>query len=150
MALHQNDVAEGRTPVAVAHNAGVEVVNIFKHTFAAAFTASGDVLEIGMLPGGVRLTELTLIGDTITASQTASIGILDGDFGAPDDSRDFDGSAIATGLDVDDAAATVPVGTVIDVAGQSQNKGLGIKLTQNVAAGAGTLIVIAKHIATPK
>ena len=146
MALHQNDVGQRRKPVATAHYAGVEAVNIFTHTFADAFTAASDVLEIGMVPANTRMTEITLIGDTITTAQTASVGILDGDYGNDDDSRDFD-TTIASGLDVDDATATVPVATTIAVAAEDQNKGLGIKLTANVAAGAGTLTVIVKHIA---
>ena len=146
MALHQNDAGEGRKPVAGAYAAGVEVVNIFTHTFTTAFTAASDVLEIGMIPAGVQLTELTLIGDTITVSQTAEIGILDGEYSAKDNTRAI-ATSIASGLDVDDATATVPTATTIAVPAQDTNKGLGIELTQNVAAGAGTLTVIMKHIA---
>lgn len=146
MALHQNDAGEGRKPVAGAYAAGVEVVNIFTHTFTAAFTAAADVLEIGMIPAGVQLTELTLIGDTITASQQATIGILNGEYSAKDNARDIP-SPIASGLAVQDATISVPTATTIAVAAQDTNKGLGIKLSQNVAAGNGTLTVIMKHIA---
>jgi len=146
MALHQNDVGQRRKPVATAHYAGVEAVNIFTHTFAAAFTAATDVLEIGMVPANTIATEITLIGDTISALQTATIGILDGDYGDGDDTRDI-ATQIATGLDVADATASVPVATAIAVAPANTNLGLGIKLTVDVAAGAGTLTVIVKHIA---
>ena len=62
--LHQTNAAKRRTDAAVAGVAGTLVAMVYTHTFAKAFTAATDVIEMG--------------GDTQDETRTCADEIFDG------------------------------------------------------------------------
>lgn len=142
--LHQSEAAMRREPAPNSGCAGQVVVSVTEFDFPKAFTAATDLIEIAMLPGGNRLISLALIS-TIAGANTATVKLLDGEFGDSINARALTGATIATGS-VQNATLTADLKDAIAIK-PAKNTGIGIQLTADVAAGGGTLTLVAKYAA---
>lgn len=146
MTILQSETALRRKPVKTAYAAGIEVTNEFEITLAAGVDADVDVIEIGMVPNLSKLTALEITGANVGAI-TATVGLLDGEFGSDDATRDI-ATSIAAALDINDATASVAGATLRAITPPTENVGLGIVLSADVAGGATkTIKVLMKHMA---
>lgn len=85
MPIIQSDHAKGRKQAPYAAEAGNVVTARYEVDLDAA--ASGDVVELGILPAYCRATDALLVTDGLGGTVTASAGVMSGTPGDADDTR---------------------------------------------------------------
>ena len=133
--LHQTNAAKRRTDAAVAGVAGTLVAMVYTHTFAKAFTAATDVIEMGMVPAMNQLHSAELIGKGVVVN-TADVGIMTGVYGDTQDETRTCADEIFDGADINDKAAQAATADLLAVVPTDRNLGIGVKLSADVAADA--------------
>ena len=141
MALFQSETAKRRETPPTGYVSGSVQCAIFTYTFDKPFTAATDVLEIGFLPANTIPVRARLVPEGLTASNAADVGFMSGEPGDPDPTRTsgdelFDGvAAVAT----EASAAAVDL---LEVTRSEYHRSIGIKMTQNITAGAAKKITL--------
>lgn len=146
MALHQSDTAKGRIPIAYPSLAGQAVTQRFSFAVTTAIAgAAGDIIEIGAIPAGCRVTEIVLDADDLdtngTPTITLDVGIMSGEFGQNDDDRTcgaefFSGSTVAQAGGV----ARPTLKTAYRDTASTSVRSIGVKIAAAAAtAAAGTI-----------
>lgn len=128
MAIVQSEWARGKKMAPTADCAGDVVSEKFSFTIASDL-ASGDIIELGVLPAYHDVVDAVLIVDE-AGTATYDVGIMSGTFGSVDQSRTcgaefFSGAAdaapvrmsLATGWRLDRANADRAVGVKVQTAG---------------------------------
>lgn len=134
--LHQSKAANRRETAPVPLSAGMEAVAIFSYVFKDAYTAATDIIELGAIPATARVTGCTVIGEGLGVV-TADIGIIDGEPGdGRDETRDLTAELLFDDVDVNDNEASAAMLTCLGIAVSQAHRGLGAKLSGDVAAGA--------------
>lgn len=139
--LHQSQTAKGHKAVPLCFESGDTATAIFDYTFSTAFTADSDILELGMIPAETLIVGATVIGEGLGAI-TANIGVMDGDFGAKDDTRDLTTDLLFKAQSVNDTEQDATKLACICIAPSHTHRGLGVKLSGDVAAGAAKKITV--------
>ncbi len=129
MALKKSNMALGITPVPSACSAGEVIVQRARYPFKAA-VASGDIIEIGVLPAYHYLVSAQVVAGGATVG---TIGILSGKPDDADDGRTL-GPAIVT------SGALNATGLLMDAV--DYDRGIGVTMGANVAAGANEMALI--------
>ena len=141
MGILQSAKVKRRTAAPTPGQFGQKTCVVLSHSFATVgFTAATDVLEIGLVPASAQIINVDAIGEGLGAV-TADVGVMTGTAGDLDDTRDSGAEFIDDG-NVNDATATAAVADCIAVAPSNVDRGLGIKLSGDVAAGAGKKITV--------
>lgn len=119
-----------------AMEAGQVNATLFQHKFIAAYTASGNILELGILPAFCSLVDYYIQPGGTWTGITCSAGVLTGALGA-DGSRTHNAELFA-------AATSLASGTVRGLAGGKNplllvppvdyDRGIGITLSGDVSA----------------
>ena len=90
MALTQSKYAKGILPVPTPSDAGGSVTKRFAHSVSSAPSAN-DILELGVLPAGCRITEIIVDGDDMDTGGSPAlaidVGFMSGDWGDNDGTR---------------------------------------------------------------
>lgn len=139
--LFQSKTAKRRTTPPVPYQAGMVAFALFQHTFTQAFTAATDILEIGTLPAGARLISARLISTGLAASTAIDVGLLSGEAGQYDETRDIGDEIFTAAAMNQEHAATLTKCLSFDPA--EVHRGIGVTLTQNQTVGAGKTITLA-------
>lgn len=139
--LFQSKTAKRRTTPPVPYQAGMVAFALFEHTFTQAFTAATDILELGVLPAGAKLVSATLISEGLAATTAIDVGLLTGEAGEYDESRDI-GDEIFTAAALN-AEVDATLVKCLSFAPADAHRGIGVTLTQNQTAGAGKSIRLA-------
>lgn len=145
MTLKQTDHAYGRSQQPTDYSFGAVCSAVFEFTFSDAFTAASDIVELGFVPGGAQIVGATIIGEGL-ATLTADVGIMDGDAGEADDDRDLTATLLFDGVSVADNEADATRAACLAIARDSNHRGLGLKLSGNVAAGTDKVTVVLEYI----
>ena len=89
MAVQQSDYAKGICDLAVPECAGETVAHFLKMTIPAAGFPLNDVVELGVVPAGCRVVDMTLHSDDLDtgAALALNVGIMSGDWQDPDNAR---------------------------------------------------------------
>ena len=147
MALFQSETAKRRETPPTGYTSGSVQAAIFTYTFNANFTAATDVLEIGFLPANTIPVRARLIPEGLTASNAADVGFMSGEPGDPDPDR-TSGDELFDGVAAVNAEAAAAAVDLLAVERSELHRSIGIKMTQNISAGAAkkiTLIVEYVH-----
>lgn len=123
-------------------------VRIAHGTYEAAALASGDVIEMFVLPDGARLIEGSLAHDALGASTTLSVG-----YAAHTNSAGtavsaaaaaYKAAAASTSAQKVDILATLALGSGTEV--DANEDGLPVTVTMGGAAGTGTIEVTILYV----
>jgi len=123
-------------------------IRVAHGTYAASSLASGDVIEMFILPDGARLLEGSLAHDALGASTTLSVG-----YGAHNDAAGtavsasaaaYKAAAASTSAQKVDILATLALGSGSEV--DADNNGMPVTVTMGGAAGTGTIEVTIKYV----
>lgn len=122
--------------------AGAVHVAKFRYSFAVAL-AAGDILELGVLPSYADIVDYKLVPEGNFNMVTASVGIMTGELGSDDATRDAGTELFAAATTLD--AVRLPAqAAAFNIAATPQARGIGLKFSAAVAADAAkklTLIV---------
>lgn len=142
--LHQSKHALRRLTPPTPYAAGMVACAVFEHTFDKAFTAATDKLEIGSIPAGAQVIAATTLTEGLAATTTADIGTLTGGEGEDDDTRDLTADLLFDDLDVAGASTenAAPMKTCLALTPSDTHRGLGVKLSQDQAAGGKIKVVV--------
>lgn len=147
MGLKQSKTAKRRDTPPVAYQAGMEAVAIFDYTLKEAFSAANDILEIGTIPAGARITGATILGTAALAATNATVGVMDGEPGAKDDTRELTSDLLFDGVAISNAEDSAPTATCLGIAPSDKHRGLGVTLSANQTAGdTKTITVVLRYI----
>ena len=123
-------------------------IRVAHGTYAASSLASGDVIEMFILPDGARLLEGSLAHDALGASTTLSVG-----YGAHTNAAGtavsasaaaYKAAAASTSAQKVDILATLALGSGSEV--DANNDGMPVTVTMGGAAGTGTIEVTIKYV----
>ena len=123
-------------------------IRVAHGTYEASSLASGDVIEMFILPDGARLLEGSLAHDALGASTTLSVG-----YGAHNDADGtavsasaaaYKAAAASTSAQKVDILATLALGSGSEV--DADNNGMPVTVTMGGAAGTGTIEVTIKYV----
>jgi len=123
-------------------------IRVAHGTYEASSLASGDVIEMFILPDGARLLEGSLAHDALGASTTLSVG-----YGAHNDAAGtavsasaaaYKAAAASTSAQKVDILATLALGSGSEV--DADNNGMPVTVTMGGAAGTGTIEVTIKYV----
>lgn len=112
----------------------------FTHIFSAAYTASGNVLEMGVLPPFAKIAAYKAIPEGSYGGVTFSMGILTGELGA-DGSR-TQGTELFAASTALTAAVDGVKPTAFEAESSDQERGIGVTLSGDVAAGSNKLTLL--------
>lgn len=138
MALKQSAWAQGALQAPTSREGGGVVVEKYKY-ITEGNLASGDIIELGILPAFHSIVGAVLITDAMGAGVTADVGIMSGEVGSTDPARTC-GSEIYAAADV--AAAGATRNTKVDgfrLAPVEAHRSVGVKLGAAVT-GAGKVV----------
>jgi len=123
-------------------------IRVAHGTYEASSLASGDVIEMFILPDGARLLEGSLAHDALGASTTLSVG-----YGAHTNAAGtavsasaaaYKAAAASTSAQKVDILATLALGSGSEV--DADNNGMPVTVTMGGAAGTGTIEVTIKYV----
>jgi len=123
-------------------------IRVAHGTYEASSLASGDVIEMFILPDGARLLEGSLAHDALGASTTLSVG-----YGAHNDADGtavsasaaaYKAAAASTSAQKVDILATLALGSGSEV--DADADGMPVTVTMGGAAGTGTIEVTIKYV----
>jgi len=123
-------------------------IRVAHGTYAASSLASGDVIEMFILPDGARLLEGSLAHDALGASTTLSVG-----YGAHTNAAGtavsasaaaYKAAAASTSAQKVDILATLALGSGSEV--DADNNGMPVTVTMGGAAGTGDIEVTIKYV----
>ena len=123
-------------------------IRVAHGTYEASSLASGDVIEMFILPDGARLLEGSLAHDALGASTTLSVG-----YGAHNDAAGtavsasaaaYKAAAASISAQKVDILATLALGSGSEV--DADNNGMPVTVTMGGAAGTGTIEVTIKYV----
>ena len=123
-------------------------IRVAHGTYEASALASGDVVEMFILPDGARLLEGSLAHDALGASTTLSVG-----YGAHNDAAGtavsasaaaYTAAAASTSAQKVDILATLALGSGSEV--DADADGMPVTVTMGGAAGTGTIEVTIKYV----
>ena len=123
-------------------------IRVAHGTYEASSLASGDVIEMFILPDGARLLEGSLAHDALGASTTLSVG-----YGAHTNAAGtavsasaaaYKAAAASTSAQKVDILATLALGSGSEV--DANNDGMPVTVTMGGAAGTGTIEVTIKYV----
>jgi len=136
MAIFQSDVAKGKQATGYPAYAGHVVVQVVNVSVPATL-ATGDIVEVAVLPALTRLVDLVVASDDVGFQ--GHIGLMDGDVGSTDSSRDCGADYFANAALKDvkrlNTVAAFRVGSA------DHDRSIGIKVNGGTAA-AGTITLI--------
>lgn len=143
MALIQSDWAKGLKPVARPQTAWTVHAQLFIVDVPAAGFASGDILELAILPPYARIVGAQLVTVGSLGAATVDVGLMSGTTG---ELTNDDNSARTSGNELFAAAALTAELTFISkaaallLAPTEKDRSIGVKFSAAVAAGAGKKI----------
>lgn len=123
-------------------------IRVAHGTYEASALASGDVIEMFVLPDGARLLEGSLAHDALGASTTLSVG-----YGAHTNAAGtavsasaaaYKAAAASTSAQKVDVLATLALGSGTEV--DANEDGLPVTVTMGGAAGTGTIELTIKYV----
>lgn len=138
MAIFQTDHAKGLIQPPRPLSAGVRHLVRFRYVFSTAFAFATDKLELGPIPTWCRISGMTLIGETATATN-ATIGWMSGTPGDPDNARTV-GAEFFSAQAVNNTISTPTLVTAFRQAAQEATRALGLTLSADVTASASKVI----------
>lgn len=142
MSLFQSATAKRKATPPRALSSGARMTAVFTYTFSDAFTAASDILELGMLPATAQIVGAQVIGEGLGAI-TADVGIMDGAFGDPDDTRALTADLLFDDESVNDTEAAATSLACLGIAPDDDtHRGIGVTLSGDVAAGAAKKITL--------
>ena len=137
------------TPVAMnkANELGGRI-RVAHGTYEASSLASGDVIEMFVLPDGARLLEGSLAHDALGASTTLSVGYAAHTNGAGTavsaSAAAYKAAAASTSAQKVDVLATLALGSGSEV--DADADGMPVTVTMGGAAGTGTIELTIKYV----
>ena len=123
-------------------------IRVAHGTYEASALASGDVIEMFVLPDGARLVEGSLAHDALGASTTLSVG-----YGAHTNAAGtavsasaaaYKAAAASTSAQKVDVLATLALGSGTEV--DANEDGMPVTVTMGGAAGTGTIELTIKYV----
>lgn len=136
MALFRTDIAKGTAPVLTPYSAGSVMIQRPVFAFTAAFTAASDKVEMACLPAGCVITRLLFWSKNDLGTNNVTVGLMSGTFTDDDDARTVGAELINASSGASDAVITVNPAVLNAVnADYTKHRGIGLKLSANVAAG---------------
>ena len=123
-------------------------IRVAHGTYEASALASGDVIEMFLLPDGARLIEGSLAHDALGATTTLSVG-----YGAHTDASGsavsasaaaYKAAAASTSAQKVDVLATLALGSGSEV--DANEDGMPVTVTMGGAAGTGTIELTIKYV----
>ena len=123
-------------------------IRVAHGTYEASSLASGDVIEMFVLPDGARLLEGSLAHDALGASTTLSVGYAAHTNAAGTavsaSAAAYKAAAASTSAQKVDILATLALGSGSEV--DANNDGMPVTVTMGGAAGTGTIEVTIKYV----
>jgi len=123
-------------------------IRVAHGTYEASALASGDVIEMFVLPDGARLVEGSLAHDALGASTTLSVGYAAHTNAAGTavsaSAAAYKAAAASTSAQKVDVLATLALGSGTEV--DANEDGMPVTVTMGGAAGTGTIELTIKYV----
>jgi len=145
MALFQTEAARGREPAPIAYAHGLTVTTVARYRFNAAFVAAADKIEMALLPANTRIISARLIGRNLGVANNASMGIMSGEPGAPDDARTV-GTQLLSAQAAQNLEPAALVSACLGVAPSQSHRSIGVTLSADVAAGDRDVTLVLQYV----
>jgi hypothetical protein len=117
--------------------AGTIHTQFVQYAVTENYVTGTDVIEMAVLPANCKLTTVDLFTAGIAATATLDVGFLTGEYGDPLDTRTGDSTLLAAAAK--NGAASATIGTLAPLAASNVDRGVGVTLSANEAAGAGVI-----------
>ncbi len=140
MALFQSSYGKRLLTPTRPLSAGAVHCARFEYAFTSAFAFATDKLELGVLPAFARPVDAVLLGG-LTAAGNATVGLMSGDVGNPDNARTV-GSEFFSATDALDTVTRMSLATGFNLDPAEVDRSIGVTLSANVAAGGGRKIAL--------
>lgn len=137
MATIQSPWAKGNQQSKRPQTAGAVHSQLYSFDAAAGLLAA-DTLEIGELPPGCRIVDAIVFTEGTFTGITANVGLMTGAYGDPDAGR-TSGTEIYSAADLTTMTRLAQKSTLL-IAPTEASRGIGVKVSGNVTAGAGKKI----------
>lgn len=141
MAIKQSPWALFKQTAARVLTSGAVVEQEFYYDASAGLLAA-DIVDLGVLPANAKILDAYLYADASVGTTNANVGIMSGDLGSTDAARTL-------GTEIFNAAALTTAHTAIvrmtsptapKLAAGSVDRSIGLKVSADIAAGAGKII----------
>lgn len=140
MAIQQSDWATGKKQAPVSREANGVVVERFTFTVDKN-VASGDIIELAVLPAYHFPVDAVLVSGAMGGTVTADVGIMSGTVGDPDITRTC-GDELYDGTSVASAAVTRPtIADAFTIQPANQDRSIGFLANDNIT-GTGQKITL--------
>ena len=140
MAVKQSDFAKGICDLATPECAGQTITHFLKYTIPAAGLPLNDIIELGVVPAGTKVVDMTLHSDDLDTGSTLAldVGLMNGTWQDPDQSRTvgaefFSADAVAQA----GGSSRMSLASGFNVAKSDSDRSIGVKI-QAAATGAQT------------
>lgn len=137
MAIKQSLWAKGNQQSKRPQTAGAVHTQLFSYDAAAGLLAA-DILELGELPPNCRVVDAILFTEGAFTGLTADVGIMSGTYGDADSVR-TSGAELYDNADLT-TVARMTLKTMLLTAPSEASRGIGLKVSADVTAGAGKKI----------
>lgn len=138
MATRQNPTFKRRLPAPTLTGAGIVSVARFDFDLSAGLLAA-DILEIGVIPAGRKLLRAHLSTTGIDATASIDIGILTGTAGDLENTRTMNATGEIFEAATKNVATAMATPQALDaIAASNADRGIGLRLSADEAAGANT------------
>lgn len=122
---------------ATPDQAGEVYTQLVQYAVTAAYATATDVIELAVLPARCKLVGVELLTSGVAAVATLDVGFLTGEYGDKVAARTVGSTIIAA--TAKNAAASASNETLFGLAAAEVDRGVGVKLSANEAAGAGKI-----------
>jgi len=144
MAIIQSDVAKGKQTAPYPPYAGLVAAQTVNISVPAALTI-GDILEVGVLPALTRIVDLVIATDGVGSNITADVGLVDGEVGSEDQTRQCD-DAFFSGLGLTAGIKRLTKAGALSVGSADHDRSIGIRIKGGTTA-AGMITLTATYAA---
>lgn len=117
--------------------AGEVYSQVVQYAITAAYATATDVIEVAVLPARTKLTSVEVMSSGITAAATIDVGFLTGTYGDKQAVRTSGNGIVAAAAK--NVTVAAPIEALFAIAAAEVDRGIGIKLSANEAAGAGKI-----------
>lgn len=139
--IKQTDWATGRKEAPTPYEAGQVACATFSYTFSADLTAATDIVALGYLPAGCVPVAVRASSTALGAGATMDLGFMSGDLGSVDTDQTSADELIDGGA-AHSAEAEATLADLIAITPSDKHRAIGLKISQDVTAGAAKTVTV--------
>lgn len=143
MAIQQSDFGRRIKVAPTPEQSGQVTAAIFDYAFAAAYAFATDKIEIGVLPAGARVVDMTILAAGVNGN--ISVGLMSGEVGSTDNARTC-GAEFASAVAMTTTLTRLTAQTGWNIAPAEVDRSIGIFGSADIAAGVKSFKIILEYV----